>query len=82
MAVFAVGGAFAAEVLNELNWFTFGLAAALDRLSRSAAASADLEPRVVEPQRTHQPVGWRPEIAARTGASMAVTHTGPYRKRS
>ena len=72
LAVFAVAGAFAAEMLNELNWFTFGLVASLDRLSRSAVAASDLGPPVAQPQQTTQ-TGWRPEgAAARTGTSVAA----------
>jgi len=33
MTAFAVGGAFLGQALNDLNWFTFGLAAALDNIS-------------------------------------------------
>ena len=72
LTVFAIGGAFAAEMMNELNWFTFGLIAALDRLSRSAVAASDLGPPVGQPQQTTQ-AGWRPEVAAaRTGTSVAA----------
>jgi hypothetical protein len=38
---FVVGGTFAAEALNELNWFTFGMVAALDRICRAACVAQD-----------------------------------------
>jgi hypothetical protein len=34
MVGFATGGAFLALALNDLTWLTFGMVAALDRLSR------------------------------------------------
>ena len=46
---FVVGGTFAAEALNELNWFTFGMVAALDRICRSACAAQDRSVGVAEP---------------------------------
>jgi probable O-glycosylation ligase (exosortase A-associated) len=76
LTVFAIGGAFAAEMMNELNWFTFGLVAVLDRLSRSAVAAMDLGPDIAQPHPTNQ-AEWRPEIAARTGTSIAATGAVP-----
>lgn len=78
LVVFAVSGAFAAEVLNELTWFTFGLAAALDRLSRNALAASNLEQAMAQSTRTNH-MGRRPEIAARTGTSIVTGAVAPGR---
>ena len=40
MVAFAVGGAFLGQALNDLNWFTFGLAAALDNISMGLCEKA------------------------------------------
>lgn len=37
MATFVVGGAFVAAAQNDITWYTFGIAAALDRLARARA---------------------------------------------
>jgi len=71
LVAFAIGGAFAAEALNELNWFTFALVACLDRISRDAVAAANPSSPVVQPAKS-SPADWRPaKIAAQTGTSLA-----------
>jgi putative inorganic carbon (hco3(-)) transporter len=40
MAAFIVGGAFLAIALNDITWLTFGLVAALDRISRQMVSRA------------------------------------------
>lgn len=47
---FIVGGTFQAELLNDLNWFIFGLVAALDRITRSVAAQAGTPGGAVVPE--------------------------------
>jgi putative inorganic carbon (hco3(-)) transporter len=80
LIVFAVSGAFAAEVLNELTWFTFGLVAALDRLSKNALAASDLGHAVDQSQHVNLS-GWRPEMAARTRTSIVAGAAAPGRPR-
>lgn len=43
MTAFLVGGSFISMGLNDLSWFTFGLAASLDRISASLPPSAPLK---------------------------------------
>jgi putative inorganic carbon (hco3(-)) transporter len=69
LVAFAIGGAFAAEMLNELNWFIFGLVAALDRLSQNAHAAAAI-PTVAKIQPVPIPPR-QPQVAARTRISAA-----------
>jgi probable O-glycosylation ligase (exosortase A-associated) len=79
LTAFAIGGAFNAEALNELNWFTFALVAALDRLFAKALAS---KMPLAPVSAGSQPVpGWPNRVAARTGASLAsqTLRMGPRR---
>jgi O-antigen ligase len=69
LVAFAIGGAFAAEMLNELNWFIFGLVAALDRLSQKAH-SATTVPVVAETKPAPVTATW-PRAAARESVSVA-----------
>jgi hypothetical protein len=61
---FLIGGAFAAEALNEVNWFVFALVAALDRLYRDAHAAAQSPDACAQREVAQQPVRWRPAAAA------------------
>lgn len=70
LIAFAIGGAFAAEALNELNWFSFGLVAALDRLSQDAHRAA-VAPAAAGPAATPDAIGWRRGMAARARVSLA-----------
>ena len=71
LTAFAIGGAFAAEALNELNWFTFALVAALDRISREAVSASSLPSGVVQPVKAGQRE-WQPSrIASRTSTALA-----------
>jgi probable O-glycosylation ligase (exosortase A-associated) len=73
LTAFAIGGAFAAEALNELNWFTFALIAALDRLSRNAHAAVSSPPVAGTINTT------APQRRAAVPASAAASLAGPIR---
>jgi len=71
---FIVGGTFQAELLNDLNWFMFGLVAALDRVTASVAASdADACEMEKVPQAAAATPSFGSHVAARSGARQALT---------
>lgn len=67
MVAFLIGGAFIALALNDLTWISFGLVAALDRLSRSMQPETATEHAA--PSRARQFV---PQIGMATLASRRV----------
>jgi probable O-glycosylation ligase (exosortase A-associated) len=92
MIAFIVGGSFLSQALNDLNWLTFSLAAALDLVSRDALAAAQAPAPGPGPAPVAAPaifpaplsVPLLPEprpvflrASRRTGTSAARSHPGP-----
>lgn len=74
---FIVGGIFAAEALNEVNWFAFALVASLDRLSREAHQQA-----TVLPESMRMPIEpWHKQVAARSRVAAHADMKGLARNR-
>ncbi|MCA1651268.1 MAG: O-antigen ligase family protein [Acidobacteria bacterium] len=69
MSAFLVGGTFGAEVLSDLNWFTFGLVAALGRLAAQPVAVDD----AASEQRSPAGSGWTNKGAP----APAFANSGP-----
>ncbi len=59
---FVVGGAFVAMALNDLLWLSFGLIAALDRISASVCLAADLASSSNATHRLGASYRWRPTV--------------------
>ena len=66
MTAFVVGGTFGAEVLSDLNWFTFGLVAALHRLAFEPATAPTTVPSTVVAA-SPAPFSSRPPVASPAG---------------
>ena len=59
---FVVGGAFVAMALNDLLWLSFGLIAALDRISASVCLAADLASSTTTTHPLNESYRWRPTV--------------------
>jgi probable O-glycosylation ligase (exosortase A-associated) len=64
LIAFMIGGSFGAEVLSDLNWFSFGLMVSLDRLGKEALAAA------------RQPIPQQPAAATMRWSQPAVATPG------